>query len=97
MTNNPVFFSLQNCCVLGTKSKASPGYTEVKQEDNMDKVVEKKTDLKSSKGKMQWTVCDIRVDDFNQIFPIKRMPNKRTYKLNSSNSFGRVAGLTRLA
>ena len=39
--------------VSGTETKTRPEYTEVKQEDSMDDVVEEKRDLKSFKGKIQ--------------------------------------------
>lgn len=48
-----LFFSFRNYCVSGTKTKTHPDYTEVKQEDSIDDVVEEKPDLKKSKGKIQ--------------------------------------------
>lgn len=48
-----LFFSFRNCCVSGTKTKTHPDYTEVKQENSIDDVVEEKPDLKKSKGKIQ--------------------------------------------
>lgn len=50
---NTVFFSLHNYCVSEIKTKTPPKYTEVRQEDITDDVVEGKPDLKKSEGKIR--------------------------------------------